>query len=171
MHLGILNWPNWLFLSRASFILHSQQQHFPLWKYLTQVAPALPFKLQVPLSQTTFPTMGKLPLQAGLAVTHRSQQTPEPRTRDRKGTWSGTQNHSGEHCPATPKLQRSPWHLEMCMNVNWGGWELRQSGMFSFGNKKSETCQPKTSKWSTFLLQIMYLYIPWTFKCHKRLST
>lgn len=80
---------------------------------------SLPSTLQVCLSQTTFPAMGKFPFQPGLVRTHGSQWTPEPSTRDHKETWSGTCSHSGEHWPATPKLQCSPNHLEMYMDFTW----------------------------------------------------
>lgn len=74
-------------------------------------------KLQVPLGQTIFPAMGKFPLQAGLMLTHRRQWTPEPNTTDYKEIWSCIHIHivniTGEHRPATHKLQHSPHHLEM----------------------------------------------------------
>jgi len=69
------------------------------------------------LQTTGLPGRTKFPFIASLVVTYGSQWTPGPSTRDHKKIWSGIHNHSGEHQPATAKLQHSPPHVEMYMNV------------------------------------------------------
>ena len=51
-------------------------------------------------------------------------------------------------------------------------WMLSEvvSRVFSFGNRKSEMCWLKTSKWSIFLFQAIHLCMPWTFNVMKDYS-